>query len=43
MKETRCFYENLRENEIVNLEIGNLINTTTLTEDSNSLEGLITR
>ena len=47
MKETRCFYENLcatRENKIVNLEIGNLINTLTLTEEeSNSLEDLITK
>ena len=47
MKETRYFYENLyasRENEIVYLEIGNLINTPTLTEEeSNSLEGLITK
>ena len=47
MKETRCFYENLcatRENTIVNLEIGNLINTPTLTEEeSDSLEDLITK
>ena len=46
MKETRCFYENLyasRENEIVNLETGNLMKTPTLTdEESNSLESLIT-
>ena len=41
------FFMNLcasRENEIVYLEIGNLINTPTLTEEeSNSLEGLITK
>ena len=47
MKDARCFYENLhasRENEIVNLEIGNLINTPTLNdEEGNSLEGLITK
>ena len=47
MKETRCFYENLyalRENEIVNLETGNLIKTPTLTdEESNSAEGLIAK
>ena len=47
MKDARCFYKNLhasRENEIVNLEIGNLINTPTLNdEEGNSLEGLITK
>ena len=41
------FYENLcasGENEIVNLEMGNMIKTPTLTdEDSNSLEGFITK
>ena len=41
------FFMNLcasRENEIVNLEIGSLIRTPTLTdEESNSVEGLITK